>query len=188
MRRFETVLAAACALGLLGAGTGVGAEELAARWKAQQVQFRYAGFTTDYTCDGIRYKVRRLLLAAGAKDDAAVQVSCAGEPSEPQPFHNVTLGFSVAIPAEVGPTTETFPATWREVELRPGSPRGLGAGECELVEQFRDQVLPLFTVRNVEDNLRCVPKQLSPGQPDLRFSVLVPAAESRADAPAPDAQ
>lgn len=176
----------ACALGLLGGAAG--AEDLAARWKAHQVTFHYAGFTTDYSCDGIRHKVRQLLLAAGAKEDATVHVSCAGEPSEPQPFHNMTLGFSVAIPAEAGPTTESFPATWREVELRPGSPRRLGAGECELVEQVRDQLLPLFTVRDVEDDVRCVPRQLSPGQPRLRFSVLVPAAESRADVPAPDTQ
>jgi hypothetical protein len=51
------------------------------------------------------------------------------------------------------------------------SPREVALGDCELVEQFRDKVLPLFTTRNVDSRMTCVPNQLSGSVINLRFEV-----------------
>jgi hypothetical protein len=39
------------------------------------------------------------------------------------------------------------------------APRDLAIGDCELVEHFRTQVLPLFGTRNVANNRTCIPHQ-----------------------------
>ena len=50
--------------------------------------------------------------------------------------------------------------------------RSVELGDCELVEQFRDRILPLLTTRNVVDETSCIPHQLSGSHIDLRFEVL----------------
>ena len=65
------------------------------------------------------------------------------------------------------------------MRLAIGSPRELANGDCELVEQFRDVVLPMFTVRSVDDHTTCVPHQESGSTIALGF-------ESLAQAPSPD--
>ncbi len=69
---------------------------------------------------------------------------------------------------------------WRFVKIARGSPRDLAPGDCELVEQFRDKLLPHFTVRNIEDQTRCIPNQLSGSSISLQFETLEAL-------PAPDA-
>jgi hypothetical protein len=56
------------------------------------------------------------------------------------------------------------------------SPRELGLGDCELVEQFRDKVLPMFTTRDVENRMTCVPNQLSGTVINLKFEVFAGVA------------
>ena len=60
----------------------------------------------------------------------------------------------------------------------PHSPRNLQIGDCELVEQFRQQVLPMFTTRNVVSNITCIPNQESGSVIDLKFDsfTALPAA------------
>jgi hypothetical protein len=63
---------------------------------------------------------------------------------------------------------------WRAVTLSARSPRDLRVGDCELVEQFRSQVLPMFTTRNVVSNTTCIPHQESGSVIDVKFEVLAP--------------
>jgi hypothetical protein len=49
------------------------------------------------------------------------------------------------------------------------SPHELGLGDCELVEQFRAQLLPMFTTRGIEDQTTCVPHQDSGSVINLKF-------------------
>ena len=46
--------------------------------------------------------------------------------------------------------------------------------QLELMEQFRDKVLPMFTVRNIESSLQCVPHQQAASY-SLSFDVFAPA-------------
>jgi hypothetical protein len=48
-------------------------------------------------------------------------------------------------------------------------------GDCELIEQFRQHVLPMFAIRNVVSNVTCVPHELSGSQVDLRFDAFAAA-------------
>ena len=62
---------------------------------------------------------------------------------------------------------------WRHVELAPQHPFELQAGDCELIEQFRDTLLPMFATRNLKQQISCVPHQQS-GSYSLSFDVFAP--------------
>ena len=67
---------------------------------------------------------------------------------------------------------------WQSVKLRLDRSQLSEAGECELVEQVKQKILPLFTTRNVDFRNVCVPHQLNPGGTQLGADVLMadPAA------------
>jgi hypothetical protein len=52
------------------------------------------------------------------------------------------------------------------------------------VEQFRNNVLPMFTTRNVDDHTTCVPHQNSGSVIALRFESLTTAPRTPRAAPA----
>jgi hypothetical protein len=70
---------------------------------------------------------------------------------------------------------------WRSVVFADHSPREVGLGDCELIEQFRDKVLPMFATRNVDSRMTCVPNQLSGSGISLKFEVFagLPAAKKK---------
>lgn len=81
--------------------------------------------------------------------------------------------------AEAG-AQEPGVGAWRKVEIDGRGPRRLvAAGDCELVEQFTRDVLPLFTTRNVDDRTRCTPHQRSAFDVQLSFEAIgpVPSAD-----------
>lgn len=188
-----TVAAAVVAVGALLSSAAWGAEggqqgseaapkELAV-WTTKEVEFTYMGFTTLYSCDGLRDEVREMLLQFGArKDDLKVyEVPCSGAPDRPNPFPGVKIKMSVLTPA---PSTESdvshmVQAQWKTVKL-PQRLSGINAaGQCELLEQFKKTVLPLFTTRNVDLVATCVPHQLSPLGTKLQADVLITNQKER---------
>ncbi len=76
-------------------------------------------------------------------------------------------------------------AHWAPVKL-PYRESGINAaGQCELLEQFNQKILPLFTTRNVDLHATCVPHQLEPLGTRLQAEVLItdqkkPAKEASA--------
>ncbi|HEY6925651.1 MAG TPA: hypothetical protein VI653_19380 [Steroidobacteraceae bacterium] len=152
-------------------------------WTTKEVQFTYIGFTTTYSCDGLRDDVREMLLQLGArKDDLKVyEMPCSGPPDRPNPFPGVKIKMSVLTPA---PSTDSdvshmVQAQWKTVKL-PFRETGINAaGKCELLEQFKKTVLPLFTTRNVDLVATCVPHQLSPLGTKLQADVLVTNQKDR---------
>lgn len=163
-------------------GSEAAPKELAV-WTPKEVQFTYMGFTTLYSCDGLRDEVREMLLLFGArKDDLKVyEVPCSGPPDRPNPFPGVKIKMSVLTPA---PSTESdvshmVQAQWKTVKL-PHRLSGINAaGQCELLEQFKKTVLPLFTTRNVDLVATCVPHQLSPLGTKLQADVLIANQKER---------
>jgi len=158
------------------AGTSPPVETQAAVWTPKEVQFTYMGFTTHYTCDGLRDTIRDMLLQLGArKDDLKVyEEPCSGNPDRPNPFPGVKVKMSVLQPASGHQSagTQTVQAYWKTVQL----PRDKGinaSGQCELLEQFNRKFMPLFTTRNVDLQTRCVPHQAQPGGTQLQTEVLV---------------
>jgi len=161
------------------AGAGERAAPVAGVWIGHELVYEQAGFTTIYSCAGLATKVRALLRASGARPDLAVTPKDCGV--EPTPFARVQLVFWSLAPAGAPRTGADAPArqlgAWRKVGLAPGTPRELSDGDCELVERFRDQVLPLMTTRNVVDRVGCVPHQLAGSVVDLRFEVFAAAGD-----------
>ena len=171
----------------LGVGLGAGMPAFAADvpahppvttepavWIQKEVQFTYMGFTTHYTCDGLRDTVREMLLQLGArKDDLKVYEQPCSRPERPDPFPGVKIKMSVLQPAAGASDAPTVDAYWKPIKL-PYRAVGLdAAGQCELLEQFKQKVLPLFTTRNVDLHASCVPHQLEPLGTSLQAEVLV---------------
>jgi len=162
---------------------GAAAPKELAVWTSKEVQFTYMGFTTFYSCDGLKDDIREMLLLLGArKDDLKIyEEPCAGDPDRPNPFPGVKIKMSVLTPA---PSTESdvshmVQAQWKTVKL-PYRMSGINAaGQCELLEQFKKTVLPLFTTRNVDLVATCVPHQLSPLGTKLQADVLVTNQKER---------
>jgi len=173
------------ALGLLVSGVAL-ADDAPAKepgvWQKHQYSFAFLGFTSTYSCDGLADKLKVLLLAAGARPDAKARAgACASGFGRPDKFARADLTFYTLAPN----TTDTNAAadkpvvgTWRTVTLSDHQPRELGIGDCELTEQFRNNVLPMFTTRNVDNHITCIPHQESGSVIDLRFDTFaaVPGA------------
>ena len=148
-------------------------------WKSHKYSFQYMGFTSTYSCDGLADKLKVLLLAAGARGDLKSQPgACASGFGRPDKFARAELTFSTLAPADGGIAAGAKPVNGalRPVSFTSLSPRDLRLGDCEVVEQFRSQVLPMFATRNVVNNTTCIPNQESGSSIDLRFEVFAPVA------------
>jgi hypothetical protein len=166
---------------LLLARTGVADEAPSAAatdrgvWQKHEYSFAFMGFTSTYSCDGLADKLKVLLIAAGARHDAKSQPgACASGFGRPDKFARADLTFYTLAPAgsDAPADTKRVDAVWRPVTFADRSPRELGPGDCELIEQFRNSVLPKFTTRNVENKMTCIPHQESGSVISLRFESL----------------
>src|ERR1700704_4819616 len=102
------VVAAGAVAGLLTATGWAAADETgaaaargqAAVWTPKELTFVYQGFTTKYSCDGLRDKVRGVLLDLGAqkKDLKVQQLGCSSSSGRPDPFPGVRVKMKVLQP------------------------------------------------------------------------------------------
>jgi len=166
-----------CALftALLLSRTG-SADEPSARepgvWQKHEYSFAFMGFTSTYSCDGLADKLRLLLIAAGARPDAKSRPgACANGFGRPDKFARADLTFYTLAPSATDTSGGVKPVDgiWRTVTFADHSPRDLGIGDCELVEQFRNNLLAMFNTRNVENQTSCIPHQDSGSIVSLRF-------------------
>jgi len=152
-------------------------------WQKHEYSFQYFGFTTTYSCDGLASKVKVLLIAAGARADAkSIPGVCTRGFESPDKFARADLKFYTLAP--LGNADNVSPPTngmWRSVRFANSSPREVALGDCELIEQFRDKVLPMFTTRNLDSRMTCIPNQLSGSSINLTFEVFagIPAAKTK---------
>jgi hypothetical protein len=141
-------------------------------WQPHKFSFQYLGFTSTYSCDGLADKLKILLIAAGARGDAKSQPgACGSQFGRPDKFARAELTFYTLAPLDSNAAAEAKPVkgVWRTVTFAARSPRDLQTGDCELVEQFLGQVLPMFTTRSVVNNCTCVPHQQSGSTLNLKF-------------------
>jgi len=162
------------------AGAAVGSGEAGtsepAHWVQKKFKFTYQGFTTHYSCQGLRDKVREVLLELGARrSDLNVHaIGCTRSIGRPEPSPSVGGTFYVLEPGS-SPAGQSTEAAWRPVDVRVGTGGLDSAGQCELVEQVKQEILPLFSTRNVSFKQHCVPHQLAPSGSLLSLEVLKPA-------------
>ena len=153
------------------------AETTPAVWKEREFKFAYHGFTTSYSCEGLKYKVRLILAELGARSNPEIRTSgCEpGGGVAVFPSLHIRAAFPDALPAG-NDDAQSFAAQADVVTLGPGHPRGLEMGDCELVEQLRHDVIAEIGSRMLTDRTGCVPHQANLGRPYLQFETLRPAA------------
>jgi hypothetical protein len=149
-------------------------------WKEQHASFFYEGRTARYSCDGLRDKVRALLLDLGARRDVTVvSLGCGGAgpaagagpvggsaaPSLSIVFAAPALPHPAAKPLHAGDLAATA-ARFETFTITLDAFRNLGIGDCELVEEFTRQLLPRLATRNVRQDIAC-----TPGRGDDKFLV-----------------
>jgi hypothetical protein len=172
-------MAGACLQAFFWAGAAPAAEAGAATepgvWQAHKLDFQYMGFTSTYSCDGLGDTLQLLLKTAGAGKGAKVTPLCALGSGRPDKLASATLKFDSLQPqAEGAGGASPVPGAWRHVEIGWRKPHALERGDCELVEQFADKVLPLFATRNLDRQITCIPHQDSGSRYSLKFDVFAP--------------
>jgi len=163
-------------------------------WTPKELRFTYMGFTSHYSCDGLADKMRSIVLQLGARSDLKIrEMPCSGSLGRPTEFPGVTVNMHVLTPwdaVRANATATPVPAHWKLVELSTDRDPLREAGDCELIEQVKTRVLPLFTTRNVDYRSTCIPNQLQVGGTVLKAEVLIadeqaPAAAKPSAAPPP---
>ena len=149
--------------------------EVPAAWTMHQIDLTYMGFTTRYTCGGLKSKMKLLLKQVGVRDDIKiVERNCEYGYGKVAEFPRLKITFYAPSIPEPGARDigEPVLGVWKPVVIKKNSPRGLEMGDCELVEVFRDRIMPKFVTREVKGDVNCIPHQLVGNRIDLRFEVL----------------
>lgn len=177
------------------------AQPVQAIWKTQQIRFHYQSFTTFYSCGALENKLEQLLRVLGAAQ-VHVKVRSTDCPWGPVQMPLVVVDVTSPVEAtaqalaerdkdrstrelaarvtgkqrELAKELEPFAAQWKPVSLSRGR-RDLDPGDCELIDELRRKVLPKLAVRITADNLQCVPRKLTRGQPQLQVEALIKIPE-----------
>ncbi len=150
-------------------------DEEAAAWTRHEVDLQYMGYTTRYTCSGMKSKVKLLLKHMGVRDDVKVlERGCEFGYQKVADFPRLKVTFWAPAIPKLGDKDPGEPVlgVWKNVVIKRDSPRGLDMGDCELVELFYDRVVPKFLTRKVQGGVNCIPHQLVGNRIDLRMEVL----------------
>lgn len=159
--------AAACAPAL-----AADSPQQTAVWVQKEVNFRYVGFTTKYSCDGLQDRMRRILLKLGARDDLRLAgYGCIGSNS-PETTPGVRVVMHVLQPSSGAPG-QTVAAHWQTVDLLADRDLFDAARDCELIAQLDRDVLPLFSVRHVDYSAACHVHDPLVGGTHLKADVLL---------------
>jgi hypothetical protein len=144
-------------------------------WTQKQLNFLFQGFTTQYSCDGLETKIKHVVRELGARADFEVHsFGCATPSGRPDPFPSVSIRMSVLQPVPAGSAAaDVVSAHWQRVDLHLDRDPVWEAGDCELLEQIKQKLLPLFAARDVDFASNCVPHQLNLGT-RLSAGLLVP--------------
>jgi hypothetical protein len=150
-------------------------------WKEQHLEFSYMGRTARYSCQGLRDKMRSLLLDLGVRRD--LQVALLGC-NESAPLGRGYLGprLSLIFSSPALPDASAKPlhpgdlmavdAHYEPFTLTSDAFRNYGVGDCELVEEFAREILPRLSAKNVKQDITCVPYQASGSRFLVRGEIL----------------
>ena len=160
---------------------------LAAVWKEQHINFFYMGRTARYSCEGLRDKVRAMLLDLGARRDLKIAaVGCddydrvrvnSTAPSLNIIFSAPALPDTSAKPLHEGDLAATD-ARFETFTITSDAFRNMGIGDCELVEEFTHQILPKLVTRDLKRDITCVPYQQSGSRFLVKGKVLRPLPQA----------
>ncbi len=152
------------------------APEVTAQWQDYDLQFHYFGLTTYYSCSGFEDRLEQILRELGANPDVRVSVvNCSGLNDISQwQWARIRVRMPTA-PAAVA--ADSFVAASKVISLRVHNSGQSGSGDCELLEEVRDQLLPALKMELLKDDLHCVPGQASQIGQSLQVKTLIPAKD-----------
>jgi len=148
-----------------------GSNRESAVWAPSELEFTYTGFTTKYSCDGLRDKMSKVLLKLGAREDLEVRPFGCVRIQAPDLITGVTIKMQVLQPAEG--REPAVAAHWKKVDLLGRREAVDAAADCELIGELKRKVLPLFATRNVEYNATCERGHILAAGTRLKAEVLV---------------
>jgi hypothetical protein len=167
-------------------------------WKVQQMNFAYRGYSTVYTCTGLRDKLEVIFKTLGARDGIEITTYDCNDGSGQARFRIAFLSPVEATEENVRalttydskqvliarsrgeplPTAEDLPrfqASWQTISFARDRKMRLSPGDCELVQQLRRFVLPYLSVRVEKDNVRCSQTSGNISAPRLTVAALIAA-------------
>jgi hypothetical protein len=153
-----------------------------ARWTKKKIFFIYMGIQTNYTCQSLTDDIRQVLLQLGArKSDIDVhETGCTSGFNAPTPHPGVAGTFYVLEPVAAeqangpGAPAGTVAAHWQPMKVQLDPPGRDVNGQCELLDQVKHRILPLFATRDVQYQSTCFPHEEIVGGTSLRLQVLMP--------------
>ena len=167
------VLAALACTAAVAAPAAVAPDVQAAVWTPKELEFQYVGFTTKYTCDGLHQKMKALLTMLGAQELQVRSAGCVGT-AAPETVTGVYIKMNVLQPVAGAAKDKAVPALWQPVDLLARRDPVDAAADCELIEQIKQKILPLFATRNIQYSSACAAHQLLLGGTKLKADVLMP--------------
>ena len=194
--RFAWATVLVLAAGIANAQSAADDAVVQAVWKPQRMNFVYRGYSTLYSCRSLQQKLEKILMTVGARGGIELRTySCDDElaiarfqialtsPVEATPENVERLTsfdtrdeLVARVRGEHLPTAEDlprFPAVWKTISFARSREMKLSPGDCELVQQLRQHILPRMAVQIVNDQVRC--SQFGNiGKPQLTVSALVP--------------
>ncbi len=155
---------------------------LPAVWKEQHLNFLYLGRTSRYSCEGLRDKLRAMLLLLGARREPEVTAVGCDDAGSRGGIHSLAPHVSLSFASPALPDAGAKPlrpgdlgaveARFERFTITSDAFRNMGIGDCELVEEFAHQVLPKLVTRDVKEDITCVPNQQSGSRFLIRGEVL----------------
>jgi hypothetical protein len=163
------------------ADAGAG-KPIAAVWKEQHLRFFYMGRTSRYSCDGLRDKVRAMLLDLGARRDLTITaLGCEGTAARARldslgPSLNIVVSTPALPQPELKPLhpgdLSALDARFEAFTITSDVFRNMSVADCELVDEFTHQILPKLVTRHLKRDITCVPFQQSGGRFLVRGEIL----------------
>lgn len=154
-------------------------ENVQAQWQARELNFHFMGFRTYYSCSSLEDRLEQLLRDVGAKSDVRV-VASGCSPAEVS--KTITARVRLSMPVDAGnaatPSDTTFLAQRKTVTLTTNNAHQSTSGECELLEQVRDQLLKPLQLKIVNDDVHCFPGQTMVGSRTMQVEALVQVAQA----------
>jgi len=182
-RLYTQLLGGSLSLFALSAFAQEGASDanaVTAQWQPYSFNFAFMGFSTYYSCSGLENRLEQILLQLGAKSD--VQVNAAGCFEGDRVSKMVTASVRVAMPVEVAAAADAAQSTdatsikaqRKTITLNTQISGYTGSGDCELMEQVRDRLLPAIKLKALENNLHCIPWQEMLFNQTVKVPALIP--------------
>jgi hypothetical protein len=151
-------------------------------WKEQHLRFFYMGRTSRYSCDGLRDKVRAMLLDLGARRDLTITALGCEYTAARARLGTLGPSLNIVFSAPALPQPKLKPlhpgdlgvvdARFEAFTITGDAFRNMGIADCELVEEFAHQILPKLVTRNLKQDITCVPYQQSGSRFLVRGEIL----------------